>query len=176
MKGANKVRRVLTTAFPYMPPLTGNKTSRVVTKHFTNLPMYMDLDELALINWLVYQVGADNTFEYTSRLCDLFSMAIVEANKEYRQIEDKVPHLQVQRSPKIIRENLIKLIEKGYVFSVGQKLLMLSPMLTYRADYITAKEYDDICNKYQLLSDQDNLWIFLRKYREIINKKYKKVA
>ena len=45
-----------------LPKLTADKRNRVVTKHFTNLAMYLERNELSLLNWLVYQSDVNNVF------------------------------------------------------------------------------------------------------------------
>jgi hypothetical protein len=166
-------KTIKTERVPFFPELTSNKSSRVVTKHFTNLAMYLPADELALINWLIYQCRADNTFEYSQFLITKYSNTVVLANKEYTQVEGK--HLHIKVSGQAVRDVLERLIRNGLVLASGKKKMMVSPMLTYRADYITTPEYSDICDMYgRLLADENDVDVFIKKYCGVINKKYDK--
>lgn len=167
------VRETVTEQLPNLPALSGNKTSRVVTKHFTNLAMFLQADELALLNWMIYQCHADNTIDYRQSMLERYGRTIAELHNEYNgvQVAGKFMHYDLKVSPRTVREVMIRLIKKGYVLSDGL-IMMVNPMLTYRGDYVSRAEYESLCNSYQEVCDNGYDDRLLRKfmdhYRKII--------
>jgi len=58
-----------TKSLPKFPELQTGKTRRVMTKHFTNLSLWLPHDELQLLNFLCYDNDtlANNTFLYSTQ-------------------------------------------------------------------------------------------------------------
>lgn len=145
------------------------KTARVVTRNYTNLVMYMSEDKLALLSWLIFQCGMDNRIKYKTQLLKRFIGSI-------KAVED---HYKVKTDLNITlswwRWKFRELIEDGYILSYGEELV-LNPLLTYHADYITKKGYqllmetpmNQIAEKYvQMVNEK----VYGKAYRDKIAKK-----
>lgn len=133
-------------ALPYLPVLTGLKTTRVVTKHFTNLSLYMRTNMYALLSWLIYQSKNDNTVRYSTHLLVKYRESVLAAGERYGD-EVKL-HVSVQ----YIRENFARLVEQGYLLPNYEKFVFtINPMLMYRDEYVRASEYKVMQEKYQLV-------------------------
>lgn len=142
-----------TKSLPKFPELTTGKTSRLVTKHFTNLPLWLSFDEVAFMNWLVYQIKANNTFRYSTRLLNQYCSSIRAGREQYG-----VMYYEVKITANIInsRKTLEGLIEKGLILPTSRKNnLMVNPMLTYEPSILSRKKYTIICSKYQDLSPEN---------------------
>ena len=128
---------------PYFPELSGVKTLKTLTKHFTNLLLYLPIEKTAFLGWLVYQSKADNTFIYSTHLLTKYSEAIKSARLQY---QSKTP---LKTDLKAIRATFRQLVDSGYIFYVEGKMYMLNPMLSYRYEYMRAKEYKVFVARYQ---------------------------
>lgn len=165
-----------TLNLPYFPKLTGLKTTRVITKHFTNCALYLPQNKLALLTWLIYQSKSDNTVEYNTHLLRKFSAAIKEAGKLYGGSE-------LNTSVQYIRKDFKWLIEQGYLFpNYEHNVYTINPMLTYRAEYLRAVEYEEIADVYNSikgsaeLNDNDfrDIKLIGMRMSELINTRIKK--
>ena len=108
-----------------LPKLTADKRNRVVTKHFTNLAMYLERNELSLLNWLIYQSDVNNVFNYNSKLLLMYRQAVIEANKEYNGKKD------IKISLTFIRHCLKNLIESGYILPMEENKFIINKSLTF---------------------------------------------
>lgn len=134
---------------PYFPELTGGKTTRVITKHFTNAAMHLPSIQFALLTWLIYQSKADNTFVYSTHLLNKFKDSYSAAIRLYSRIEKTIA---IPR----IRLNLKLLIESGYLLpNYDKKVFTINPMLSYRAEYMRSGNYKYICQKYSHIFDSE---------------------
>lgn len=160
-------------SIPYFPELTGSKTTRVITKHFTNLAMYLDPELFALLSWLIYQSKADNSFKYSTQLLRKYSEAIKGCEKTYGSRRLSV---DVKR----IRVNLKALIQSGHLLPTNIKnTFIINPMLSYRSEYITSDEYKTACRYYNnirigSLPKHKELTYFTIAYRLVIEKRMSK--
>jgi hypothetical protein len=141
----NLIKHSKTKSIPNFPELPVGKTKRVFTKHFCNLPLWCSADEVAVLNWLVYRSGGDNTFEYSTRLLDSYSKTLKAANKEYELGYGWMLGSNISE----LRRVVLQLIEKGLIFNTGNNVLMINPMLTYSADIVSNKEYERLQKYYQ---------------------------
>jgi hypothetical protein len=138
------IRNTKVKTLPYLPPLIGSKTTRSITKHFTNLPLYLDGDHLSLLNWLVYQSRQDNTVHYTTHLLSKYRESILAAKEQYGVDLGLVISIQ------LIRGLFKDLIEDGYLLDNYQAdIFTINPMLTYRHEYIRKEEYSNLVKMYQ---------------------------
>jgi len=134
-----------TKSLPNFPVLKVGKHRRVMTKHFTNLPLWLSHDEVAMINWLVYRLSADNTFEHSTKLLNQYSMSILEARDEYKSLE-----YNLYTNTTTTRRCMRALIEKGLILHTNKRgVFMVSPLLTYAVDIINKKQYESIMEMYQ---------------------------
>lgn len=138
------VRNTKVKKLPYFPVLTGQKTTRVITKHFTNCALYLDHNSFSLLSWLIYQSKQDNSFTYSTHLLTKYRESVFAASSEYgfKQIR----FVSVQK----IRSVFTDLIESGYILPTHTKdSYIINPMLSYRDEYLRASEYLEICKMYQ---------------------------
>ena len=140
-----KIKSSQTKSLPNFPILKSGKSRRICTKHFTNLPLWLSQDEVAMINWLMYRISADNTFKYSVGLLNQYSMSVLKAREEYQS-----PDKNLKTITTLVRRCLLGLIEKGLILNTGKsKYYMLNPMLTYEVDVINKKAYAEIMELYQ---------------------------
>lgn len=110
-------------SLPHFPVLSSHKQSKVISKHFTNLCLYLPKPELSLLTWLIYESAANNSFTYSTHLLRKFSAHIKAVNIEYRQTN-------LPTSIQIIRKDFKKLVEGGYIIPAG-RYHYLNPMLVF---------------------------------------------
>lgn len=133
---------------PYFPILEAHKSNRVITKHFTNLPLYLNPNNFALLTWLIYQSKADNSVKYSTKLLQKYSSAVMEANKEYC----KNKSVLLLTSLPSARLTFQTLIQKGYLLPSHLKgYFVINPLLSYREEYIKPSEYRELCKDYQVI-------------------------
>ena len=160
----NPVSKTTTSYLPHMPELAVGKTNRRVTKHFTNLPMYLPSARIALLNWLVYQIKADNTFTYSVSMLKQYIKSARAAHSEYGDSNHMILNIDYSRAMLRI------LIETGYILNTKTKnKFMLNPMLSYDADVINRKQYSQVCKKYQSLS-RDGITNFTDYFTNLVAK------
>ena len=150
-----------TLSLPYLPELSGSKTTRVITKHFTNLSLYMDQNRYSLLTWLIYQSKSDNSVIYSTHLLNKFRESVLLAREVYGET-----HL-VKCNIKAIRASFKSLVSLGYILpTYDGKMFVISPLLSYRAEYVSAANYKKYCKMYQDLGGKDNLNELLKSYTE----------
>lgn len=141
----NIVSKTETKSLPYLPVITVSKHRRVTTKHFTNLALWLSSGELAMINFLVYQVKADNTFQYSTHLLDQFSAA---KNFMLEQVYKK--EISYKTPISIARDHFMFLVHNGLILKTKTRSkYMLNPMLSYPVDVVSVKEYNKFQEFYQ---------------------------
>ena len=166
---SKNVELVKNESYPFLPVLTGLKTTRVVTKHFTNLSLYMNPNMYALLTWLIYQSRNDNTIEYNVHLLEKYRRSVIAARDQYGPNGLKIGLLS-------IRESFKWLIENGYLFLTYDRFVyMINPLLTYRSEYIRSPEYKDVCERYQHVQFGTGIDVrdLTKEYRDLINKRIK---
>jgi len=134
-----------TKSLPNFPVLKVGNHRRCFSKHFTNLPLWLSADEVAMINWLCYRLSADNTFEHSTKLLNQYSMSILEARDEYKSVEYGLKTITTAA-----RRCMRGLIEKGLILHTNKRgVFMVNPMLTYECDVVNKKAYNEIMEVYQ---------------------------
>ena len=113
-----------TIRLPHLPKLTSHKMTKVVTKHFTNLSFYLPRPKLTMINWLVYEADANNVIKYSTELLKRFSATISEMENEYGKS-------YIPESIQLLRSDFKWLVEEGYLYNIGDKKFVISPLLSY---------------------------------------------
>lgn len=167
-------------SLPCFPELSAQKSNRVVTKHFTNAALYLLPNQIALLNWLIYQSKVDNTVVYSTQLLIRFCATVKEVSKTYNN--DK---LCFSTDIKYCRQLFKTLIQDGYLLPNYKKnVFTINPMLTYRAEYMRPKDYKSICDHYTILMilpegktsslKHSDICIFCRRYSEIVEGYMKK--
>lgn len=156
------VDKIQTKSLPQFPVLASNKCTRVITKHFTNLYLYLQPPKVSFLGWLVYQVAADNTFKYDQELLEDYSFSLLAAKEVYKS---KAANHDV----KAIRGVVKGLIEQGYILPTSEVgVFMLNPCLSYRMEYMSRREYKQMMEEYNS-SGIYSFPCFVSKYRELIN-------
>lgn len=172
MPNTSIVKNTITTCLPNLPELPPNKSNAIVTKHFSNIILYLPIDQSALMFWLLYQMHADNTIIYSTVLLRRYCKIVYEANKHYNvKFSLKKPNgLMMSTLP--IRRNFVALIQAGYLIRVNPEKIMINPMLTYY-EWLSRKQYISIMAKYQLLSadNQKELSEFCIEYINLVKSK-----
>lgn len=160
------IENLTTESLPYFPILGVGKTNRTITKHFTNLHLYLDRDRLTLLTWLLYECAADNSIEYSHHLVTRYSAAISAAEKQY----NTKANLNV--SVKAVRNSFKQLITSGCLLSTsGKSIFLINPMLSYRTEYVSKKEYKEYCRLYNLCKyTTEGISLY---YRKLVNSKIK---
>lgn len=164
MTSTKRINEATTESLPYFPILEVGKTRRVITKHFCNLALWINEDELGIIHFLVYQSLADNTFKYSTHLLMQYREAYFAARIQY-SCADRRPTIGM------LRFNLEQLIKKGLVLQTGKKgKLMINPLLTYSADVINNKKYKEIQELYQIAQKESvSLLSFTNYYTRLVS-------
>lgn len=152
-----------TKQLPNFPVLSTGKHRRCVTKHMTNLPLWLSENEVAMINWLLYRVTADNCFKYSSSLLNQYSMSILNAREEYKSVE-----YSLKTNTSLVRRCMKGLIEKGLLLHTGKNnIFMLNPLLTYEVDVVNRKQYQLVMLEYQNTS-RDKITTFTDYYISLV--------
>ena len=151
-----------TKHLPNFPVLLPGRHRRCFSKHYTNLPLWLNTNEYSLLSFLVYQCSADNCFKHSTALLNKYAAAVEMCKKEYngRHIITNVYHL---------RRCLLALIEQGLILNTKDKnMLMINPMLTYTCDIINRKQYELVMEKYQSASP-DNITVFTDYFSKLVS-------
>lgn len=154
------IQNTIVKSVPDLPELVSSKHNRVFTKHFTNLPMYLNANYVALLNWLVYQSKVDGTVMYSSKLLRAYTKSVQEANKHYNGMQvknkfSKKPNNLVV-SITSVRHDFQKLIETGYLWPTRIKnKYMISPMLLYHNRAMKQSDYKIVCAEYRSIGKTD---------------------
>lgn len=156
------IRDIKTLRLPVFPPT--KKTRRIVTKHFTNLALYLERERFAMLNWLVYQCAVDNTIEYRHFLIEKYAMTIKATVDLYGSSDLCV-------TPQKLRKILQGLIEDGYILSLGEKTLLINPMLTY-CEYLSKKQHQNLTERYGRLKTAE-IAKFGEEYRKLADPNHK---
>lgn len=155
------IKDVKVQSLPVFPPLTAVKSNRVVTKHFTNLALYLLPDQFGLLAWLLYQCEGDNSFIYTTHLLTRYSAAVKACSEVYQP-----SHLHCDL--KAIRANLKTLIQSGYILlTSSRKRLIINPILSYSGSF---KDYSRAVADYQELAPESAVE-FADRYMDLARKK-----
>jgi len=141
-----------TLKYPSLPYVTGNNKDRVFTKHWANLPLHLNRNEMALLSFITFQAKADNTFRYSVKLIKKYIAAVKYANEEYNPEERKI------RMPNelTVNSNYVKFffesaVENGWILNTNVKgEYMVNPMLTYVGKYVTQEQYQLLCLNYKV--------------------------
>ncbi len=146
MANSKLIQNAKTEKLPLFPELSVGKTRRTMTKHYTNLSLWLPQDELQILNFLVYETLSDNTFIYSTFLLERYLSAVKVANMQYCGVS-------VYKSESDTRRCIHQLIRKGCLLQTGIKnRIMVNPCLTYNLDCVNAKKYKSVCEKYQVSS------------------------
>lgn len=162
------ISKTKTKSLPNFPLLSVGKTKRVITKHFTNLALWLPVDEFALLNFLVYQADASNTIKYSTRLLEKFSSASVAAREEY------LGHKFVAVSMSKVRGAFVSLVEQGLLLHTARRhYFMLNPMLTYDSQIVNNKKYEQFSEYYQGKSTEEITTYFTTLVSDFLSAKKK---
>lgn len=120
------------------PLLADGKQGRVFTKHYTNLAFILNPNHFALLSFLVYKSGADNTLKYSEKLLKQY-IGAVNGGCEYYGTETEL-NTTIHKS----RGNFEYLIKNGLLLPTGiVKEFMINPCLTYSKLYVKADFYKE---------------------------------
>lgn len=149
---------------PNFPPLTSSKTTRLVTKHYTNLAMYEERSQFSFLTWLIYQSDADNSVYIDQFTIKRYRHAVMLAMKEY-----KAPK-RVNYSIDSVRGGFKELLSKGYLFPTNKpKVYLINPMLSYSPIYVGRDRYNEFQNRYQGIESPEQLSELIEWYQRLIN-------
>lgn len=132
-------------SLPYLPQLSMQKNTRVITKHYCNTALYLNPEHASLLTWLIYQSNTDNSFKYEERLLNRYCTAIKEANDLYKG------HNHFRADVKIVRGVIKELIERGYILPTSEAaIFIINPMFTYHPSFCKRNQYKKVCENYNL--------------------------
>lgn len=143
---------IKTNNYPHLPPITGNNKERVFTKHWANLPLHINPNEMAILSFLAYQAKADNTFKYSVELLQRYVKAVRYANDEYNPSGKKRLRMPngLATTPGFIKLFMDLMIDHGWLLSTTVKnVYMINPMLTYVPYYVGKEQYKEMCLLYK---------------------------
>ncbi len=142
--GINKsgnTNRVISTRLdnlPNLPTIDPTNHSKVFTRHYVNLIPSLPLNEVYLLNFIVYQSDVKCEIKY--------GMAIMRRFIAWMRVNRKEINIHSAR------ELFIVLIEKGLVFQTKTRsTYMINPMLIYHPKYIDSNMYKWIIGEYQVI-------------------------
>ena len=142
--------KVKTTKYPKLPQITGNNKERVFTKHWSNLPLHLNRNEMALLSFITYQAKADNSFKYSGLLLKKYTLAVKYANQEYNSADMgkkmRLPN-NLSVSAAFIRFWFERLVENGWILGVEGDYVV-NPILTYVPAYVNKEQYREMCLVY----------------------------
>jgi len=116
-----------TLKYPSLPYVTGNNKDRVFTKHWANLPLHLNRNEMALLSFVTFQAKADNTFKYSMKLIKKYTMAVRYANEEYNVVRRSRMPNELTITPthvKVFIPNLFRAIWQQDIPSKALKTLI----------------------------------------------------
>jgi hypothetical protein len=102
--------------------LPKQKRNRIVSKHFTNLGMWMPKLDLALLMWLLYWADKSGRIVYSTEMLDKFVLSAKYASEEYKH-----PPLCVNRQ--IARDEFRELVKMGLVQKIDRKHYQINKSL-----------------------------------------------
>lgn len=157
--------------FPFMPELSAQNRSRILTKHFTNTALYLNPNQYALLSWLIYQSNQDNSIRYNTHLLTRYRESVLSAGQKYNG------WLGLNISLPYIRAHFSWLIKNGYLLKCEDKLTyLINPMLSYRDEYVRPKEYTEFVRVYQSIQfgSHKDIEGYCKDWRNTINQRIKK--
>lgn len=140
---------IKTKSFPYLPAISGNNKERVFTKHWANLPLHLNRNEMALLSFITFTSRADNTFKYSLVLFKKYIKAVGYANEEYSKSNRKRLPNDLTVTPMHVKFWFERLVENGWIIGMGKKDYMINPMLTYVPMYVSKGHYQEACLIYK---------------------------
>lgn len=117
------------------PPLPDGKMGRVITKHFTNLSYTLTPNQYALLNFLIYNSGADNTVTYSVGLLEKYSLTVKAAKKLYSG------ETKLWLSEPTVKKIWAYLVENGLLMPIGGNKFLINPSLTFSKLYVKQEDY-----------------------------------
>lgn len=157
------ITNTIIKSLPNFPTLEVNKRNRIVTKHFTNLYMYLPQHKLALLSWLIYQTKTDNSFIYSTNFLRLYRNTVLAVKEEYGI-------LKINVSLTFLRQILKNLVEEGYILPMQNKKFVINYMLTFHPKFITNKEWDKVCKSYLKMSKEISSYQLIEFTRKVMTK------
>jgi len=141
-----------TNNYPKLPIITGNNRERVFTKHWSNLPLHLNRNEMALLSFITHQARADNGFRYSGLLIKKYILAVKYANQEYnggKEGKSRLPN-DLSVTVSVVKGWFESLVEGGWIISHDKKWeFVINPMLTYVPSYVGKGEYGELSEIYQ---------------------------
>lgn len=167
---SKNIELISNEGYPYFPELSGQKSSRTITKHFTNCAVFLPKEKLSLLFWLVYESRQDNTVIYSTHLLSKYRETIIALQDQYGH------EIELSISIQSIRKEFSWLIRNGYLLNNHQKFCYtINFMLTFRHAYISAGEYGQMVKRYQgvQFGTGGDIRDVCEEYKSIINSKIK---
>lgn len=124
------------------PELSQGSYGRILTKHFTNLPIFLEPNQLSLLSFLIYQSKIDNTVVYTSALMLRYQQAVKASQKLYNS--PKRLKISLPNTRRCFKE----LSSLGLILPYQHKTYIINPNLSFSKQYVKATFYNAWCKKY----------------------------
>jgi len=165
----NVIKTVETSSLPNFPILEAYKHNRIITKHFTNLSMYMSHERFSFLSWLIYESNSDNTIVYNTNLFIKYRASVLAANNEYNNSYGTKLVNGLRTTVSNLRYSLKWLIENGYLFRIGRFKFIINPRLVYY-EYLSPKEIAAFNIRYQS-ADKNNAIELMNDYIQMVKNK-----
>lgn len=138
------------------PALSPGSSSRIFTKHYTNLVLCLEENELALFSFLIYQAETDNTIKYSTKLLLQYSKAVDLIGEKYKA---KILKISVPYTRPVFK----RLIEQGLLLPTGNaKVYMVNPNFSYVEYAVMIKFYNSWTQLYRAGNDLKELTTLYR--------------
>lgn len=105
-----------------MKELSKKKRGRRVTKHFTNLSLWLPENELRMIMWLLYEASAAGEIQYSTHLLTKYCLAFKFINEEYY-------NPPIKMNVKMARGIFRNLVDHGLLSVVSKKKFQIKEWL-----------------------------------------------
>jgi hypothetical protein len=155
-----KINKIAVSQPWEFPPLSPGGTGKIITRHFTNLVLTLHRDPLALLSFLIYQSGPDNTVQYSTKLLKQFDAAVT-------LIQERHHKKKISKSLPSARRSFKLLIEYGMVYPAGKKLYLINPRLCYSKLYVKPTFYKDWVEKE---TNEEQIQAFITHARGMVEK------
>ena len=166
MLKTGKIKSAGTERLWNFPLLNHGKMGRVFTKHLMNLSFTLNPNHYALLSFLIYQSGYDNTIKYSNNLLKMYENAVKGALKEYK-LENDYLYISLPKT----RLYFKWLITEGFLMKAEGNIFLINPNLTYSKLYVIPNDYIKWVKDY---NNGSKIKYLVNSYLESVQDNYKK--
>ena len=120
-----------------------------MTKHFCNLPLYLNPNHYALLSFLVYQSNYDGTITYSNSVLLQYQKAVKDALIAYNSVGGEEFNQPLFTSLPKTREYFKFLVNNSFLLHTSEnRVFLINPSLAFSKLYVDAKFYNDWVKNY----------------------------